>query len=72
MKNKQECLRVRIYKYYADNQSERKKYMLNHFRCKDFYKSTIYRVIECAENKSDYERSPGSGRIAGIMSTKNI
>jgi len=72
MNNKEKCLRDRIYKYYEDNRSKWKKFTLDYFKGEKIHKSTIYRIIEHAENKSGYNRAPESGRIATIMTTKNI
>ena len=72
MNNKEKCLRERIYKYYEDNRSEGKKFTLDHFKGEKIYKNTFYRIIERAENKSGYNRAPRGGRIATIMTTKNI
>jgi len=72
MNNKEKCLRERIYKYYEDNRSEGEKFTLDRFKGEKINKSTIYRIIERAENKSCYNIAPGSGRIATIRTAKNI
>jgi len=72
MKSKQEARRERVYKFYLGNRSQGKKFTVDHFKAENIPKRTIYSIIQRAENESGHERVNGSGRIAKIMSKKNI
>lgn len=72
MKSKQELLRKRVYNYYLENKFQGKKFTVDHFASEKIHKSTIYRIIERAENDSGHARVKGTGRIAKIMTTKGI
>jgi len=69
-KSKQECLRERVYKFYLDNQSKGKYFTYLHFKAEKMPKSTIYNIIQRAENRLGSKRKIGSGRIPKIMDTR--
>ena len=69
-KSKQEALRERVYKFYLDNQSRGKNFTFLHFKAEKMSKSTIYRIIEHAENSLGLKRRAGSGKKTKIMDTK--
>ena len=62
MKEKQKVRRKRVYSFYLKNRSKGKKFTVDHF----------YTIIRRAKNDSGHQRVPGSGRIAKIMTKKNI
>ena len=64
-KSKQEALRERVYKFYLENQSRGKNFTVLHFKAEKLSKSTIYRIIQCAENRL------GSKRRIGRKKTEN-
>ena len=49
-----------------------KKITVNHFISENILKSTIYNIIDRAENESGHERVQGSGRVAKTMKPKGI
>jgi len=72
MSSKQEQRRKRIYEFYLANRSKGKKFTLDHFRCENVARQTVSDIIKRAENDSGHERVQGSGRVAKIMTSKNI
>ena len=52
MSSKQEDRRKRIYDFYLENRSRGKEFTVNHFKAENFPKTTIYRIIQSAENDS--------------------
>ena len=68
----QEVVRERVYKFYQANSSKGKIYTVNHFKAENIPTRTIYRIIQRVENESGYERAPGTGREATIMTDTNI
>lgn len=72
MVSKQEDIRKRIYNFYLANRSQGKKFTVDHFRAEKLAPSTIYSIIERAENNTGHQRVPGSGRVAKKMSKRNI
>ena len=72
MSSKQESVRKHVYNFYIDNKSMGKKFTVNHFLAEKIPQSTIYDIIQRAENETGYERAPGSGRVAKIMNSGNI
>ena len=72
MTSKQEQRRKEIYEFYLANRSCGKAFTLEHFKHVNISKRAIYRILERAENESGYERVPGSGRVAKIMTSKGI
>lgn len=72
MVSKQEQTRARVYQFYMDNRSKGKKFTADHFLAEKIPKTTIYRVIDRAENDFGYARVPGSGRTAEIMTRSTI
>ena len=69
-KSKQEALRERMYKFYLKNQSREKNFIPLHFKAEKMSKSTIFRIIQRAENRLGSKRRFGSGRKPKIMDTK--
>lgn len=72
MKEKQGSRRERVYNFYLENRTKGKMFTVNHFKAEHIPESTIYVIIKRAENDSGHERVNGSGRIAKIMTKKNI
>ena len=72
MTSKQEQRRKEIYEFYLANRSCGKAFTLEHFKHVNISNRAIYRILERAENESGYERVPGSGRVAKIMTSKGI
>lgn len=72
MKSKQETCRERVYNYYLEHRADGKKATVDHFKGEKISKKTIYRIIQRAENESGHERVKGSGRIAKIMTKRQI
>lgn len=72
MSSKQEDRRKRIYNFYLENRSHGKEFTVNHFKAENVPKTTIYRIIQSAENDSGHQRIVGSGRKAQIMTKKRI
>ena len=70
--SKQEDQRKRIYEFYISNRTFGKKFTVNHFISENIPKSTIYSIIDRAENESGHERVQGSGRVAKIMKPSDI
>lgn len=70
--SKQEELRKRIYNFYIENRSQGKKHTVNHFKKEKVPSSTIYSIIDRAENESGHQRASGSGRVAKIMTPTAI
>ena len=72
MCSKQIVTRKRIYEFYLANRNLGKLYTVNHFLAERVSKRAIYYIIERAENDSGHKRVSGSGRIAKIMTKKNV
>jgi hypothetical protein len=72
MASTQEVLRERVYKFYEENKSKPKKYIVDHFLAENIPSSTIYSIIQRAENEYGYERTPGTGRKAEIMDENGV
>ena len=70
--SKQSDTRKRINEFYLANRSKGKKFTFDHFKAEKIAKFTIYRIIKPTENDSGHERVRGSGRVAEIMSKKDI
>jgi hypothetical protein len=70
--SKQEVVRKRVYSFYNDNKDKGKKFTKDHFVAENIPESTIYRIIQRAENESGHKRVRGSGRKAKIMTKTNI
>ena len=68
-KSKQEAFRERVYKFYLENQPRGKNFTFLHFKAEKMSKSTIYRIIQSAENILGSKRT-GSGRKPKILDTK--
>ena len=69
-KSKQEALQEHVYKFYLENHSRGKNFTFLHFKAEKMSKSTIYRIIQHAENRLGSKRRAGSGRKPKIMDTK--
>ena len=72
MKPNQEARRERIYHFFLENKSKGKTFTVDHFQAEGVAKSTIYDIIERAENEFGPERRAGSGRIPQIMTKTNL
>ena len=72
MSSKKEDRRKRIYDFYLENLSRGKEFTVNHFNTENVPKTTIYRIIQSAENDYGHSRIVGSGRKAQIMPKKRI
>ena len=70
--SRQELSRERVYNFYIENKSLGKRYTINHFKAENFPERTIYSIIERAENEIGPKRVFESGRIAKIMTKKNV
>lgn len=65
-------LKQRVYSYCESHWNNGKKSIANHFIAEKHSKRTIYHYIQCWEKRLPLERKKGSGRIAKIMTPKNI
>ena len=72
MKEKQGDQRKRVYGFYLENRSKGSKYTVDHFFKEIMPRRGIYYIIERAELDSGYKRVAWSGRVAKIMTKKNI
>lgn len=72
MKQSQEIVRMRVYKFYLENVHKGKSYTVNHFLAEKIPRSTIYRVLQHADYESGWKRKPGSGRKAVKMPQKQV
>src|ERR1700678_3953359 len=72
MRSKQETQRERVYNYYLEHRSDGKTATGDHFKGEKISQSTIYNIIQRAEDEPGHERVNGSGRIAKKMDKKNI
>jgi hypothetical protein len=72
MTMKPTSLKERVYQYCENHWSDGRKAIANHFIDENNSKPPIYRYIQCWENTMPVERKKGSGRIARIMTSKNI
>ena len=70
--NTQVLTSERAYNFYLENRILGKKYTVKHFIKEKIPESTIYRIIERAENGFGPIRKLGSGRIAKKMTKPNI
>ena len=70
--SQKEEIRKRIYKLYLINKPQGKKFTVDHFNAEQVPRSTIYDIIERAENDSGLKGVQGSGRGAKIMTPKVI
>ena len=70
--SRQDTSRKRVYEFYLNNRVRGKKYTIDHFSAENIPKTTIYDIIQRAENESGYNRKPGSGHKATIMTKKAI
>jgi hypothetical protein len=70
--SEQETRRKRVYELYLENKSKGRNFTVQHFSVENIHESTIYRIIDRAEQGSGYKRVDGSGRVAKIMTPKNI
>lgn len=68
----QEALRKRVYEFYIQNKIKGKLFTVHHFREEKIAKTTIYDIIQRAENDLGYERAQGSGRKAVKMPAKKV
>ena len=72
MVSKQEEIRKWIYKFYLNNKLQAKKFTINHFNAEQIPRSTIYDIIERAENNPGHKRVQGSDHTAKIITLKVI
>ena len=72
IQSKEDEQRKRVYAFYKKHQDSGKIFTVRHFQAEGIHRSTIYRIIERAENESGHERAPGSGRKARKMPPKKV
>ncbi len=61
-----------MHEFYLENKSKGRNFTVQHFSVENIHEATIYRIIDRAEQGSGYKRVDGSGRVAKIMTPKNI
>ena len=66
----EEQTRNLVYNFYLANKSQGKAFTVNHFKRHPIPRSTIYSIIQRAENSYGVKRKVGSGRIAKKMVKK--
>ena len=64
--------RTRVYNFYLTHRDKPKSFTAAHFILEGVPKSTVYDIINRAENAKGIERRPGSGRKSQIMNKKGI
>ena len=69
---KQNELKKRVYEYWEKYKEYGKLYVVSHFVSEGSKRSTIYDMIQDAENKKPLERKKGSGRPVKIATPANI
>ena len=67
IKSNQEMARERVYKFYLENRNRGKNFTVKHFNAENIAKSTIYDIIDRAEDEKGPKRVSGSGRVAKKM-----
>lgn len=68
-------IRIRVYNFYHEMKTkyeDAKLMTYYHFKMEDIPKTTIYRIMRQCDNQIGPLRKQGSGRIAKIMTRKNI
>ena len=60
-----------MHEFYLNYRNVGKKFTYDHFKT-DIPKSTIYKIIKCAESESGYQRVQRSGGKAKKMTKTNI
>ena len=66
MKNyqsKQNDLRNRVYSFQNLHSGKPKSFIVNHFTCEGYARSTLYRILKRKKNVTSHLRKAGTGRI---------
>lgn len=72
MRQNQETMKNRVYKFIQKNPTLSKSQIAHHFMLEGVPKSTIYDYIRNYENNEPVERKKGSGRVAKIKNKQTI
>lgn len=65
-------LKSRVYNFYRENEVLGKSFTAHHFIAEGISRSTVYRLIKCAEDGEPSTRQAGSGRRAKITTTNML
>ena len=65
-------LKNRFVNFYRENIQKGKSFIVKHFLAENIPKTTVYRLVKCAEQGESIERKVGSGRVVKIAIKKNI
>ena len=72
MSSNEHILRKRVYQFFEKNSDKPKSFTINHFKAEGISRSTIYSIIQRAEEGIPPERRSGGGRKAKIMTKSGL